>query len=128
MIALDGSVMIAYSYSKDPHHESARKILLERADEEFVAHSMTIAETLVGAVRAGRESELLSLLDVVGIHAAPSDEQEPLRLARLRVRTGLKLRDCCALSAAVVTRSTLATFDSRLAEAARSLGLAVAGG
>lgn len=50
---------------------------------------------------------------------------EPLRLARLRVNSRLKLPDCCVLSAAIATRSRIATFDGRLASAARELGLQV---
>ena len=117
--------MIAYNYSKDPHHESARRILGSSPDGSFVAHPMSIAETLVGAARVGRESELLALLGEVGVHATRPASEEPLRLARLHVSTGLKLPDCCVLSAALSTRSAVATFDERLAVAARELGLDV---
>lgn len=45
---------------------------------------------------------------------------EPMRLARLRVESGLKLPGCRALDAAMTAGSALATFDRALAEAARS--------
>lgn len=124
MITLDASVMIAYNYSKDPHHSAALNILDSEVGELF-AHPMSVAETLVGAARVGRERELLSLLERVGVRTVRPEQQEPLRLAQLRVSTGLKLPDCCVLSAALSTRSALATFDDALAAAARELGVEV---
>jgi predicted nucleic acid-binding protein len=48
-------------------------------------------------------------------------------LAELRVRTGLKLPDCCVLDVALQHRAAVATFDDRLARVARDLGLDVVG-
>lgn len=52
-------------------------------------------------------------------------QHDPLRLARLRATTGLKLPDCCALDAALGHGASLATFDEALAAAARRLGVDV---
>jgi predicted DNA-binding protein (UPF0278 family) len=44
-------------------------------------------------------------------------------LAQLRADTALKLPDCCALLAAQEQEGAVASFDTRLLEAARGLGL-----
>lgn len=52
-----------------------------------------------------------------------------VQLARLRVRTGLKLPDCCVLYAARMNPpAQLATFDTRLAAGAAALDIGVLSG
>jgi len=48
-----------------------------------------------------------------------------VRLAHLRVSTGLKMPDCCVLLAAEDHHATVASFDNRLAQAAQDRNLAV---
>lgn len=128
MIALDASVIIAHLYVPDPHHETATDYLRNSADQGFVVHSLNLAEVLVTAVRAAREQEVLADLEAMGVRVADVHEGEALRLARLRATSGLKLPDCCALDTAIITGSTLATFDDSLAKAARKFNVAVAPG
>lgn len=125
MIALDTSVLIAHLSSSDSHHVEATSILHEAATEPLIAHSLTLAEVLVGGVRIGMGTEMLADLYATGIQIASRDEDEPLRLAILRVTTGLKLPDCCVLDTALTTGSGLATFDHNLAAAARQRHVAV---
>ena len=54
------------------------------------------------------------------------DAEEPLRLAELRVSTGLTLPDCAVLDVAVFHQASLATFDTALATHARKRGVRVA--
>jgi predicted nucleic acid-binding protein len=119
VITLDAATVIAHLHPDDAHHQAATTCLRDSADTEFVIHSLNLAEVLVGGVRAGRVDELLADLDSIGLRVADRPVDEPLRLARLRVATGLKLPDCCALDTAIATDSTLATFDEPLARAAR---------
>lgn len=56
----------------------------------------------------------------IGQRVADQRDGESLRLAALRVETGLKLPDCCALDTALTLESTLTTFDERLTDAARA--------
>lgn len=128
MITVDASVVIAHLQPRDPHHHPATAYLRDHADESLLIHSLDLAEVLVGGVRAGRGQELLDDLHAIGIRIADKREGEPLRLAALRVDTGLKLPDCCALDAALTSESTLATFDERLASAARTRHLKTAPG
>lgn len=126
MITLDASVLIAHLNPHDPRHQTAAEYLRESADEELVIHSLNLAEVLVGGARVGRGQEMLTDLEAIGIHAADRQDGEPLRLANLRAKSGLKLPDCCALDTALTTASTLATVDGGLAKAARQHHLAVA--
>ncbi|MGC5615025.1 type II toxin-antitoxin system VapC family toxin [Georgenia sp. Z1491] len=127
MITLDASVVIAHLRPKDLHHEAATAYLRAHADEELLIHPLNLAEVLVGGVRVGRGDELQADLNALGIQAVVPREGEPLRLATLQVETGLKLPDCCALNTAVTSGSALATFDDKLAEAARARHVPVGG-
>lgn len=119
MITLDASMVIAHLQPRDPHHAAATAYLRECADQPLIIHSLNLAEVLVGGVKAGRGQELLDDLHAIGLRVAVQHDGEALRLAALRVETGLKLPDCCALETALASESTLATFDERLAAAAR---------
>lgn len=125
MITLDASVVIAHLQPRDAHHHAATAYLREHADQPLLIHSLNLAEVLIGGVKAGRGQELLNDLHAIGLRVADQRDGEPLRLAALRVETGLKLPDCCALDTALTSESTLATFDERLADAARTRHLKV---
>jgi hypothetical protein len=56
-------------------------------------------------------------------YAFPSDTA--VRLAELRVITGLKMPDCCVLLAAENAAASVASFDERLAQAADMRNLPV---
>ena len=60
----------------------------------MLVHAITFAEVLVGGVRIGQGVSMRDDLFAAGIRVAPRDDDEPLRLAELRVSTGLKLPDC----------------------------------
>ena len=120
MITLDAGLVIAHLQPRDPHHAAATAYLREHADQPLLIHSLNLAEVLVGGVRAGRGQELLDDLHAIGLRVAVPHDGESLRLAALRVETGLKLPDCCALDTALASESMLATFDEHLARAARA--------
>jgi toxin FitB len=125
VIVVDASVLIAHLESADSHHQRATALLLDRVHEDFGAHPITIAEVLVGPARIGRVHEAAAALDSLGVQATGSDSFEPKQLATLRASTGCKLPDCCVLAAAIVNHAAVATFDARLAQAARALGVSV---
>lgn len=125
MIALDASVLIAHLAKDEGYSAFAREIIREAVGEALLVHPLTLAEVLVGAVRVGREQSLLSDLDAMGVEVSPGGNDQPLRLARLRVSTGLKLPDCCVLDTALTAGARLGTFDAALAAAARRSGIAV---
>ena len=123
MIVLDASVLIGHLSPHDVHHAAATAILVDAAPGAMLVHALTLAEVLVGGVRVGRGQAMRDDLEAAGIRVAAPDDGEPLRLAELRTRTGLKLPDCCVLDVALRTASSLATFDDALAAAARQRGV-----
>jgi predicted nucleic acid-binding protein len=125
VIVMDASVLIAHLNPADPHHEAATAILLAGTPGQMLVHTITMAEVLVGGVRAGHGASMRDDLQAAGIIVAPHDDGEPLRLAEMRVGSGLKLPDCCVLDTAIHHRASLATFDEALAAAARKRGVAV---
>lgn len=125
---LDASVLIAFFNSHDVHHSAARQILYDASADDLVLSSISLAEVLVGPARAGDEESALRALARLEIaeEALPADGA--LQLARLRAGTGLKMPDCCVLLAAqTVNAHAIATFDSRLARAARDRGVHASG-
>lgn len=127
MIALDASVLIAHLNPADAHHLDATGLLLSAQPGSLLVHSMTLAEVLVGGARIGRGAQMQADLLATGIQITQHDRDEPLRLAELRARTGLKLPDCCVLETAISNNAAVATFDQALATAAVRRGIAVRG-
>lgn len=125
MIVLDASVLIAHLDSSDAHHERAGALLLDVADEPLGASPLSLAEVLVGPARAGQLDRATAVLNQLGVTGVRLEDDAPARLAVLRAGTSLRLPDCCVLLAAEQTRSGVATFDDRLAIAARERGFVV---
>ena len=126
MIALDASVVIAILDHADRHHDRAEGLLARHAASGFLMHSITVAEVLVAAVRAGEGNQRMIELAAMGIEVVDPSALEPLALAELRVSTRLPLPDCCVLSVGLWSSVPIATFDVALARAAESLGLELA--
>jgi predicted nucleic acid-binding protein len=127
VIILDASVLIAHLDDKDAHHERARELLLATSSLPWGASPVTLAEVLGAPTRVGRLELTAAGLRKLKIQRVPLSETSPELLARLRVETNLKLPDCCVIHAAEqVGAGTVATFDDRLAMAARQRGLTVA--
>lgn len=126
MIALDASVLIAHLNPADPRHRAATEVLLAGTPGEMLVHMTTMAEVLVGGVRIGQGASMRDDIHATGITVAPYDDGEPLRLAELRARSGLKLPDCCVLDVAIRHQTGLATFDHALATEAAKRGIPAA--
>ncbi len=126
MIVLDASVLIAVLDGKDVHFAAAAEVFRSRQAERLIAHRLTLAETLVRASRTGEAMAAAQALAAFGVETRDALD-DPIELADLRSRTGLKMPDCCVLDSALRERATLATFDARLASAARDVGVLVVG-
>jgi predicted nucleic acid-binding protein len=123
-IVLDSSVLIAVFNSRDAHHAAAVRILDEASAEDLVLSSISLAEVLVGPARSGDEESALRALARLDIAEESLPGDGAVQLARLRAGTGLKMPDCCVLLAAQTANAhAIATFDSRLARAARERGV-----
>jgi predicted nucleic acid-binding protein len=125
VITLDAVVLIALLDASDAHHDAAFDVLTTHADEELVISPINLAEILVRAAQRGREMELMADVDAIGVRVVPLPDDAPLRLARLRASTGIKMPDCCALLTAEQTGSRLASFDDKLRTAALGRGIAL---
>jgi predicted nucleic acid-binding protein len=129
VIILDASVLIGHLESADGHHARATDILLDNCDDEFASSAITLAEVLVGSIRAGRGDQAREALAELQVRTLGLGADAAWELAQLRVRTGLKLPDCCVLYAARIEPSALvATFDARLAAGAAALGIGTVSG
>lgn len=122
LTVVDASILLAHLDDSDPHSEAAKTILTE--GEAFAASTITLAEVLVGAARAGRLDEQLAVLSLLEISEVPIERGADAQLARLRAETGLRMPDCCVVHAAGVTgANAVATRDDRLARVAVARGL-----
>ena len=124
MIALDASVLVALLNVTDKHNLMARTIV-QTQPRPYLIHEINLAEVLAHATRVGKQEVVMSRLRQVVSVRGSNGELGALRLAELRVGTGLRLPDCCALDLARESGGILATFDQTMASAARSLGLEV---
>jgi predicted nucleic acid-binding protein len=123
-VVLDASVLIAHLDGNDVHHGRAVDLLLAATGSPFAASVVTIAEVLVGPARVGALGRAQGALDALGLAPVGLGVDSPAQLATLRAESGLKLPDCCVLLAARDTgASAVLTFDHRLADAARAVGL-----
>jgi predicted nucleic acid-binding protein len=123
VIVLDASLLIAHFDHDDALHAQATEHLLDAADQQFGASSITLAEILVGPTRTGRLVIAQAALRALDVTELPLPSNAAMRLAALRVESGLKLPDCCVLLAAQDTNGTVLTFDDRLGREAIRLGL-----
>ncbi|MGL5853439.1 MAG: PIN domain-containing protein [Phycicoccus sp.] len=89
---------------------------------------MILAEVLVIPAREGKVDIARSALDALEVTELAFPPDSPARLAQLRADTGLRMPDCCAILAAEDSGARIATFDDRLAAAARERGLVVVAG
>jgi predicted nucleic acid-binding protein len=125
VIVLDASVLIAHLDAADAHHERASTLLLGIADEVLGASPLSLAEVLVGPARAGQLDRATAMLHQLQVASVRLADDASTQLAVLRAGTSLKLPGCCVLLAAEQTHGAVATFDDRLAAAARERGFVV---
>ena len=123
---LDANVVIALLDADDVHYSAAAGILVDHAGSPFRTHPVTLAESLVAHVRAGTADVALDRLARLGVDTLQAPDRA-VDLARLRADTRLKMPDCLPLLAAETSATPLATFDARLAGAARARGVPVVG-
>ncbi len=126
MITVDASVLIAHFKPLDAHHAAAIEFFEGTLSEELVIHPLTLAEVLVSAVKIGSAADMLTDIESLGLRSSVHEPGESLRLATLRVSTGLKMPDCCVLDCALMNDAALATFDDPLGRAAERLQVSIA--
>ena len=125
MIVLDASVLIGFLDSKDNHHAAAQQLLTHAVDDDLAVNTLTLAEVLVAPVRDNRLDAVLAALHALEVQELNFPAETAVRLAQLRVTTGLKMPDCCVLLAAEEAAASVASFDEGLAQAAAMRNLPV---
>ena len=85
-----------------------------------------MAEALVVAARSNLTQAVSDALSGLGVGRLDQPD-DPVELAEIRAQTGLRMPDTCVLLAAKRDGASLATFDERLAKAARGQGIPVVG-
>jgi predicted nucleic acid-binding protein len=123
VIVLDASVLIAHFDARDAQHDRALTVLASTGSEELGASVVTLAECLVGPARAGHLDRAHAALRDLGVSELGLPIDSSTALAQLRAQTNLRLPDCCVLECAQRTRSSLLTFDDRLAKRAPDVGV-----
>lgn len=122
---LDASAMIALLDHRDAHHDRAADVLDRLALTTFAASTLSIAETLVGAVRERMLPIAREQLAAIELGEHRLQDGAAVRLAQLRAETGLKLPDCAVLhTAEQLAAGAVVTFDDRLAAAVEAQGIA----
>lgn len=125
-VVIDANVVIRFLDALHPHHAAAVDLVEKLALEDVVIHPLTLAESLVGAIRAGDEAGALAdIREVIGARdfvESQSPEQWARRVARLRAETSLRTPDAVVLDAARILGATVATYDLALAQAAQTEG------
>lgn len=125
MIVLDASVLIALLNAHDAHHQAAKEIFAQSFREELGVNSLTLAEVLVSPLRSGKPHVVQSALDDLEVRELLFPVGASIKLAALRVSTGMRMPDCCVVLAAEESQSSIASFDDQLTQAARERGLTV---
>jgi predicted nucleic acid-binding protein len=125
MIVLDANILIALLDAGNSSHGHSRALLEAHTHEQWILSTLTAAEVLVGPARAGRIAEAEAAVNRLGIQVEPLSADAATALAVLRAETGLKMPGCCVLHTAESLGYSLATFDRRLAAAARGRGVTV---
>lgn len=75
----------------------------------------------MGAAHDGPVAPPEAALDELRLETVPVDRDSALRLARLRVATGLRMPDCGAIDVARQYGATLVTFEDRQRAAASTM-------
>ncbi|MDR0365504.1 MAG: type II toxin-antitoxin system VapC family toxin [Bifidobacteriaceae bacterium] len=126
-LVLDASVLIAATEIGDANHTRAQAIMAGAGSDAMVVHPLTLAEVLVGAVRAGAGAAFQQSVATAGVTCLSGDVIGPLEIATVRAESGLKIPDAVVLATAEALGGSLATLDGALADRAAARGVEVVG-
>lgn len=128
LIVADASWVVALRDPDDAHHDQALGHDGAFGDRVVMLAAVTFAECLVHPAHLGRLTEVAEMMRAAFRVEVP-DDAAPERWAARRAASGLRLPDAIVLETALhVEAGAIATFDDRLAAAARQHELHVYGG
>jgi predicted nucleic acid-binding protein len=124
VIVADAGWIIALRDPGDPHHSEAAASIAAAADEVMLLHPVTLAECLLGPAKLGALDQATGALRAA-FEITERDADAPVRWAKLRAETGLRLPDVIVLDTAIHHGArAIATFNNRLVAVAadRAIG------
>jgi predicted nucleic acid-binding protein len=124
-VALDAGVVIGLYNDQDAHHEWAVKFMFQTTAKKLHISSLNYGEISVSPVRSGVEDKFFRGIGGLHLEIEPIESSDTLQLAKLRVETGLRMTDVCAIQLAIKNDCPLATTDKSVAKAAQRLGIEV---
>ena len=125
VVVLDAGALIALHDSDDAHHEWAMQMFREIIIFDLAMSVLTYAEALVHPTRAGKAKRFDANLQGLGVQLQPLETHDGAELAKLRVKSGLKMPDAVVLQLALKLKASIATPDKGLAQEARKLSVGV---
>ncbi|MCB1254766.1 MAG: type II toxin-antitoxin system VapC family toxin [Austwickia sp.] len=132
ILVIDASVTMAWCFEDEHSAEADRLLGIVVADGAITPPlwEAEVTNVLVAAERRGRttpadSARFLALLDALPIEVADHDPSKDQVLGAAREH-GLSAYDATYLVTAMLHGAALATFDERLAAAARSAGVRLA--
>jgi len=128
LIYLDSCLVIYAVEDPDGSGRTVRRMLAERADEEFAISPLVVMDCLVGVIKAGEAQRRAQHERYLATFAMlPLSAQVGVRAAELRAAFGLKTPDALHLAAALHGGcDAFWTNDQRLARAAGSFVVSIA--
>lgn len=125
VVVLDAGALIALQDSDDTHHDWAMQMFRDTIIFDLAMPVLTYAEALVHPTRAGKAKRLEANIQGLGVQVQPLEIHDGAELAKLRVKTGLKMPDVVVLHLALKLKASIATPDKALAQEARKLSVGV---
>jgi len=128
-VVVDANIIIRYLDASHENHKAGVIAVAALVDREVIVHPLTLAEVLVGAIRANDEAGVLSdIREVIGASVYQEKSTPEIwarRLAKTRVSATPQLRtpDAVVLDTAIQIGGLVATFDKRLSAAAQAAGV-----
>ncbi len=123
-LILDSSAMLALINPLDIYCHKVGTLLTTNLHRSRVLHEVSLAECLVRAEEQGNTYSVLAFIESLGIEFADSSGVKGARrVAEIRMKTKLPLPDCYVVDASLMLRLPLVSFDHKLNQSARELGV-----
>ena len=127
-VVLDADVLIGALDASDPHHAQARACFTawHRRSETVLVSVVNLSEVLVApAAEAERLRRARAAIAALGVAIHRPTEAIGVEAARLRGAHAISLPDAYCLAAAKHLDASVASFDQKVARAARDEGVDV---
>lgn len=124
-LVLDAGVVIGLYNDKDAHHKWAIDFMFQTTADRLHISAVNYAEIVVTPMRLQVEEAFLNGIQGLGLYVDTIGSNDVMQLSKLRIETGLRMTDVCAIQLATKMSCALATTDKSVAKAAKALGIEV---